>query len=225
MNISKRLLAVAKLVPPKANVIDIGCDHALLDIYLINNKIINSVIVSDISKKALEQAKMNIKKYNLENKISTNVGNGLNNIDIKNIDAVIISGLGGATMANILCEDKNKLINIKNIILQPNNNAYYLRKMIVKAGYYIVDESLVKENNIIYPTILFSKGKKIYSKNDLFFGPILIKSKNQLFIEMFKNELAKKILVYNQIPIKHMLKKIIFKLEILNIKRIIKREK
>ena len=70
MNLSNRLKAVATLVCKDSRVIDVGCDHAYLDIYLTlyNN---NSCIATDINKNALEIAKNNIKKYNL---IIKNIG-------------------------------------------------------------------------------------------------------------------------------------------------------
>ena len=70
MNLSKRLEAVATLVDIDSRVIDVGCDHAYLDIYLtLNNG--NSCIASDINEKALNNAKENIKKYKLSRKIKT----------------------------------------------------------------------------------------------------------------------------------------------------------
>ena len=65
MQIRKRLKAIASLVPKGAKVIDIGCDHALLDVYLtLYNQ--NKCIASDVNKNAYEIAKSNIKKYNLD---------------------------------------------------------------------------------------------------------------------------------------------------------------
>jgi tRNA (adenine22-N1)-methyltransferase len=67
MNLSKRLEAVATLVDIGANVIDVGCDHAYLDIYLtLNND--NKCIATDINENALAMAKTNIKKYKLSKK-------------------------------------------------------------------------------------------------------------------------------------------------------------
>ena len=67
--IDERLKSLVKYVDKKDNIIDVGCDHALLDIYLVQNNIIDSVIVSDISNNALQQGINNIKKYNFEDRI------------------------------------------------------------------------------------------------------------------------------------------------------------
>ena len=89
MKLSKRLEAVATLVDIGKRVIDVGCDHAYLDIYLtLNND--NKCIATDINKNALEQAKKNIKKYNLEDKIETKLTNGLTDIKVKdNLNNVV----------------------------------------------------------------------------------------------------------------------------------------
>ena len=80
MNLSKRLEAVATLVDIGTNVIDVGCDHAYLDIYLtLNNE--NKCIATDINENALNMAKSNIKKYKLSKKIKTILTDGLQGID------------------------------------------------------------------------------------------------------------------------------------------------
>ena len=72
MKLSKRLEAVATLVDIGAKVIDVGCDHAYLDIYLtLNND--NKCIATDINENALNMAKTNIKKYKLGKKIKTSI--------------------------------------------------------------------------------------------------------------------------------------------------------
>ena len=80
IKLSKRLEAISSLVPNNSKVIDIGCDHGLLDIYLYQNKISSKVIASDINENALNNAKENIKKNNLEKYIETRLGNGLDTL-------------------------------------------------------------------------------------------------------------------------------------------------
>ena len=81
MKISKRLISLAKLVDKKDKVADIGCDHALLDIYLIENKIISKALACDINEKALNIGIENIKKHQLEKQIKTKLGDGIEVIE------------------------------------------------------------------------------------------------------------------------------------------------
>ena len=45
MKINSRLKQIGDLVDTNSLVLDIGCDHALLDIYLVENKIVKKVSI------------------------------------------------------------------------------------------------------------------------------------------------------------------------------------
>ena len=191
IKISKRLLAIAKLVPDNSRLIDIGSDHALLDIYLYQTKSPVKIIISDIKKSALDNGIANLKKYHLEDKIEARLGNGLEVISKDEVDTIIISGMGAHTIVGMLLYSKNKLAGVTNLILQSNNDDYFLRQKIVTLGYYIDKEVLIKDKNIIYTIIYFKKGKRRYSKKELYFGPLLLKENSLLFQEKKKLELLK----------------------------------
>ena len=92
IKLSKRLEAISSLIPKNSNIIDIGCDHGLLDIYLYQKKMCNKIIASDVNENALNSAVNNIKKYHLEKSIETRLGNGLDTItDLDNIDNELIN--------------------------------------------------------------------------------------------------------------------------------------
>lgn len=192
IKISKRLEAISSLVPINSNIIDIGCDHALLDIYLYQKKISNKIIASDINANALNNAKENIKKNNLNDYIETRLGNGLDTLNKEdNIDTIIISGIGAHTIVGILKNNKIKLDNINTIIIQSNTKLEFLRREVTKLNYRIEDEIMVEDNKKIYTIIKLIKGNKKYTKKELYFGPILLKKKDKLFIESTKLELQK----------------------------------
>ena len=171
--LSKRLKTIASLVPTKDNVIDIGCDHALLDIYLtLHNE--NSCIAADISEKVIDNARKNIIKYNLQNKIETIVSNGTNNIQIDKKSTIVISGMGTYTILDIVSKiDKEK---INKLIIQSNNNLLDLRKKINELGYEIELEQVVFDKNKYYTIIVFIKGNKLYKRKQLKYGVNYIKN-------------------------------------------------
>jgi len=80
IKLSKRLEAISSLIPNNSKIIDVGCDHGLLDIYIYQNKICQNIIASDINENALKNAKENIRKNKLEEKIETRLGNGLDTL-------------------------------------------------------------------------------------------------------------------------------------------------
>jgi len=100
MKINKRLKHISNYVDDNSNIIDVGCDHALLCIYLEKTKKNISAIASDINEGPLLRAKKNIEKYACKN-IKIKLGSGITTID-KNTDIIIISGMGSNTIIDIL---------------------------------------------------------------------------------------------------------------------------
>ena len=199
IKLSKRLLSIANLVDDNSKVADIGCDHGLVSVYLAMNKQNISIIASDINQNALDNAIKNINKYHLEDKIKVCLSNGLDNINDE-IDTIIISGMGGHTIIDILTNNQEKLNTVNNIIIQSNNDIEYVRRKIVKLGYYISKEELILDKNIYYTVILFTKGKKKYTNKEYYFGPILLKENSKIFIERKNKEYTKLVNIKNNIP-------------------------
>lgn len=201
IKLSKRLDAISSLVPIKSNVIDIGCDHALLDIYLYQKKICNKIIATDVNDNALKNAKENIKKNNLTKEIEVRLGNGLNVLyDEDDINTIIIAGMGAHTIVGVLKNGLYKLNKIDTIIIQSNTKLEFLRKEITKLNYKIEDELLVLDNKKVYTVIKFVKGKTKYNKRELYFGPVLLKKKPKLFRDNALNEFAKLQMVLRMLP-------------------------
>lgn len=191
MRISKRLKAIADFVEDQDKIIDIGCDHALLDIYLYQNKKKIKIIASDIHEGAIKSANKNLKKYELEDKIKLRQGDGLEVLKRKNeINTVIISGMGFLTIKGIL-SNKEKMEQVQKIIVQSNTDVVKLRKFVIKLGFKIEKEELVKDKDIIYTVIKFVRGKERNSYEEIYFGPRLLENKNDLFYEYYEKKLLK----------------------------------
>lgn len=171
--LSCRLKTIANMVDTP-NVIDIGCDHGLLDIYLAKEKNI-FCIASDINEKALNKATENAQKYGYQKMIKTVVSDGLEKIDVRKDTTIIISGMGMHTIKHILSNPKAKCAS--KIILQSNNDLYLLREFMVKSGFMIENEQVIKEKNIYYVIISFIKGKQKYNKMELYIGPKIMQNK------------------------------------------------
>jgi len=215
IKISKRLESISSLVPIKSNVIDIGCDHGLLDIYLYRNNISKNIIASDINKNALNNAFENLKKFNLDKIIETRLGNGLDTVkENDKIDTIIISGMGTNTVIDILKKNANKLKKIDSIIIQSNTKLELLRKEIINLDYKIDNELIIDDNKKTYIIIKFIKGKRKYTKKELYFGPILMKNNSKKFQEYKKLELKKLNIILKKLPKNKIIKKYKIKKEI-----------
>lgn len=193
IKISERLKTVAEFVlSNKSNkIIDVGCDHALLDIYLLQNNSNLKIIASDNKEKPLENARKNILKYSFLDKIELILKDGIDNLS-SDVDTVVISGMGTETIIDILNKDKKILKNINRLVISSNNKYFLLRKEITNLGYYINNEKIVYEDNKYYIIIEFLKGIKKYNKKELYLGPILLRNKDELFYKYYEETRNKK---------------------------------
>ncbi len=160
---------------------DVGTDHAFLPIESVLRGYVNKAYAIDNKVGPYKIASENIKKHHLQDKVVPLFSDGLVNDNIEDVEVVVIAGMGGETISKIL---KNaKLTNIKRLILQPNRDAYLLRKTITSLDFKIIDELVIQETPRYYDIIVAESGKEKYLEIELKYGPLLIKSKPQYFIK------------------------------------------
>ena len=213
MRINNRLKKVGDLVDANSLILDIGCDHALLDIYLVKENKVKRAIASDISEGPLNSARANIIDHHMEDQIELRLGDGLE-CYTNDIDTVVVSGMGGRTIIGIFKYQLAVVKKIKTIILSPNNYQEDVRRFFSKIGFTIEEEVLVKDGKVIYQIIKFKRGKRKYRKKDYFFGPILLENKDSLFQEYYKKELISRKIIMNLLPKNDRWKRHIIKMEI-----------
>ena len=217
MKINSRLKKIGDLVEANSFCLDVGCDHAFLDIYLVTRNKDIKAVASDIAEGPLEQAKKNIKRERLDNKIETRLGPGLTTYT-KEINTIIISGMGGRNIIGI-CKDSPKVLKqVDTMIISPNNYQEDVKRYLTKNGFYIENEEFVKDKKFIYQIIIFKKGKKKYTKKDYFFGPVFLIKKGPLFREYYERELKSREILLALLPKGYRLKKYQIKQEIKMIK-------
>ena len=221
MKINNRLKKIGDLVQANSLCLDVGCDHAFLDIYLVQRNENIRAIASDVKEGPLNHARENIKKYHLEDKIECRLGNGLDTYS-DSVNTIIISGMGGRNMIGIFKNHLEVLKKVDTIILSPNNYQIDVKKFLCKHHFYIYNEELVKDGKFIYQVIVFSKGRKKYTKKEYFFGPILLQKKENLFYEYYKRELISREILVKVLPKNYRLKKYLVNKEILLLKEEIK---
>lgn len=114
MQLTSRLEAIAKKVTYKATVADIGTDHAYIPIYLVENNITNTVYACDINQGPINIANKQIEKYGYTKEITTRLGPGLNPIVGMGVENIIIAGMGGILIKEIIEAKKKRLWMLKN---------------------------------------------------------------------------------------------------------------
>ena len=208
MKINARLKKIGDLVEANSFCLDVGCDHALLDIYLIKQRKMEHVVASDIAPGPLEQAKKNIQREGLEDQIETRLGPGLEPYT-KDINTIIISGMGGRNIIGILKAKPKVLKQIDTLILSPNN---YQEDV-------IANEEFVRDNRFIYQIIVLKRGERKYTKKEYFFGPVFLEKKGPLFREYYARELKSREILLSMLPKNYYLKRLQVKKEIAMIQK------
>ena len=103
--LSKRLNAIASMVDEKV-LYDVGCDHALLDIYLSKVKNIKCIAI-DKSRECVNKAINNVKKN--KSTVEVMLNDGLCNIDLLPNSVVVTSGMGTKNIIKII-KDRRHII-------------------------------------------------------------------------------------------------------------------
>lgn len=195
MKLTKRLQTICDFVDFGSDVIDVGCDHGLVGIYLATEKNCK-VVCSDINENALANAKKNIQENHLTDKIKTVITDGLDQMDTLD-KTILICGMGTNTMMHII--DHIPCYDMKEFILQANTDWELLREYMVSQGFYISDEKYLCERGKHYVFLKLKPGNLPYEKEDFLIGPVL-KNKDRAYLEYLyqkRRELLK------QIPYKH----------------------
>ena len=157
-DLTPRLRGICDLVLCSETVADIGCDHAYVAITIIDEKRAKNVIACDIKKGPLKIADENIKKYEKENCIKTRLGSGLDPINENEADTIIIAGMGGELIENIIKDNINKAKNT-HMILQPMNSQDTLRHYLIENGFVIEKEDIKTEGFKVYNILSVKTGK------------------------------------------------------------------
>lgn len=188
--ISKRLKAIVEFVDKNDSLIDVGCDHGLLSIYLVENKMVKKIIASDINPNALSSATRNIKKRNMN--IETVLSDGIHDVNLKGINGLVISGMGTNTILHIL-SDSNKLKYINKLLIQSNNAHELLRYSLNDKGYYLEKESYTFDKGKWYVTCKFIKSEKKNTSKEIKYGFLDNKEYNAYLVALEKK-------IYKNIP-------------------------
>ena len=197
--LNKRLQTISAFIKDGDCVLDVGCDHCLLGIYLVLNKNVK-VIGSDINPGPLEKAHENLVKYHLVRKIELRLGDGLNTMT-SDINTLVISGMGGLSIINIL-KDIKEYSNIKKIIISPNNDFSLTREEISKLGFYIYKETMVLESNKYYLISEYRKGTK---KIDNYFGKLDLE--NEIVRKYYKHVYDSNLRILSKLGLRDRVKK------------------
>jgi tRNA (adenine22-N1)-methyltransferase len=141
------------MIPQCDTLCDIGTDHALIPAYALLNKRCRRAIATDMRKGPLVQAKQTLKAYNLQSIMDLRLGNGLEAISMDEADVIVIAGMGGVLITELMGNQLDKAKKAKRIILQPMYAQEVVRPFLWQHGFTVIDEALTREGKKLYQVL------------------------------------------------------------------------
>ena len=191
MKLDKRLRAIAELVPQGAVLADVGSDHAYLPSALLLDKKIKYAIATDVAAGPCKVAQTTLAMQGLTKSAEVRQGDGLQPLKPNEADCIVIAGMGGNTIMEILAATPAVAQSAAKLILQPMQVADKLRQYLISNGYELLDEELVQDEEYLYEIIVArhsSNCAKQYSVAELLLGPVLLAKRHSLLPLQFAKQ-------------------------------------
>jgi len=188
-HLSKRLAAVANFVPDGARLADIGSDHAYLPANLLLNNQISFAIAGEVAPGPLANVKSEVQRHRLGNRLIPRLADGLAAIETNDlIDTVVIAGMGGRLICQILTDGQLETKRYHRLVLQPNIDVDLVRTWLSENGYRLVDEAVVADEGHYYEILVAEPGNVTYSARELQFGPYHLTEPSAAWTEKWQRE-------------------------------------
>lgn len=188
IRLSKRMEAIASLVTPGNIVADVGTDHAYLPIALVQRGTVPSAIAMDVRKGPLARAGEHIAQNGLGEKIQSRLSDGVAQLSGGEADTIVIAGMGGKLVMEILAAGDEICRCAGELILQPQSHINQVRLFLERQGYTITHEKMIEEDGKFYPMMRAVPVSETPDMNvddhgkmsdlEICYGPILLREKN-----------------------------------------------
>jgi len=191
--LNNRLATIAKYITPNSKVVDVGTDHALLPIFLIQNGLSSKVVGVELNRGPYLKARNNVAALRLDKYIDLRLGDGLEPVLNDQVDIIVIAGMGGKTIIEILKRGVSLLKKVNRVILQPMSGCELVRNYLhYTKGLTIADEDLVMENDRLYEIIIAEPGvSQDFDDILIEIGPILYRKKHPLFPMLLEGKIQR----------------------------------
>ena len=158
MELSPRLKKIADLIPSESVIADVGTDHAYIPVYCFEKGIIKKAIPMDVNPMPLRRAEVNLEKYGFLENSDLRLSNGIEKLNKDEADVIVIAGMGGLLIRDIIDAGKNKISDSTLLLVQPMIAPVELRRYLFENGFDIFDEYVVREENKFYNIFAVCKG-------------------------------------------------------------------
>ncbi len=189
MKLSKRLETVISFVEKGSRVADVGTDHGYVPIVLAERGIAAECLAMDVREGPLRRATDHIRQHGLEEVIETRLSDGVKALKAGEADTVIAAGMGGELVIHILEDGRRLWDQTKHWILSPQSEIDKVRDFLIKNGFFIDREEMVKEDGKYYTVMDVIRGKmEEPAPWELLYGPCLVREKHPVLREFLLKE-------------------------------------
>ena len=206
MDVSKRIDFIVDNLDKVECLADIGTDHGYVPLLALEREKANKVIACDINKDPLDKAKLNaILEGIVGNEIDFRLGSGLKPLEMKEANSVVIAGMGGNLIRDILEADMEKvnsleslilgikkLIQLPCLILVPAQNPEVLREYLYENNYEIIKEDLCFDEGVYYELFKVRRAEGHATELDSIYyeiSPMLLRQKHPLMREYLESKI------------------------------------
>lgn len=170
MELTGRLKQIALSLPTCKVLADIGTDHAYIPIHCVSHGIADRALACDVRQGPLDIARENIERYHLSDRIEARLSDGLEALSPDEADSVVIAGMGGQLIGEILARGADRISRETTLVLQPMIAVEELRQYLYESGYCISRETLAAEGNKLYHIMTAQLGECAYDETDILIG-------------------------------------------------------
>lgn len=182
IKLSKRLALIASFFTENDIVTDIGADHGYLAMFL-SQKFANKAYATEFGVGPFSKLIDNVEMNEFQNDVECYQANGLNGLR-DDSNALIIAGMGGKTILDILSRRPNSLKNINKMVVEPQSESFLVRDFLLSNGYLIEEDLYVVEKGKAYPIIVAKRGVEEvpYEDYELEYGRLPLKKKDEILL-------------------------------------------
>ena len=185
--LSPRLKAVHDMAVSGADdlatrrIIDVGSDHGLLSLYSLINDNFAQAVLTDIHKAPAQRSEDTLRMYGYADRTEVYCTDGLDGVELKRGDIVVMAGLGGNNMIDIMSRvikrDDKDLLKTVIWVLQPQKSSDKLREFLFTNGFVITDENACEDRGMRYLLIktVYTGMPSEFTLPEKFYGPVILR--------------------------------------------------
>ncbi len=169
-----RLSLAFRLYDPCDLAADIGTDHAHLPAALLQRGRCQRMILTDRSPDALANARAEILRQGLQDRVSLRLGDGLAPLG-EACGVISVTGMGGRTIRDILLAGRDRLRGA-SLILSAHTDLPLIRQTVAEIGYHLDREEPCKSAGRFYLIFRARPGAAALSPREIRLGSVLFHS-------------------------------------------------